>query len=140
VLAILAVYGGDWALAQARLDDIRIETALEPPAVVADGQSSIVLTVRVTERGEPRANDLVQSWLAVGSGLLIPEWVYTDENGVAKITYSPNPLTVYDVQDKAEIHVRDVSIGRLIEVGKDIVVEVPLLPPEEEQEKKKIMG
>jgi hypothetical protein len=139
VLVIMAIYGTDWVLAIARLDGILIETTLDPPTVVADGKSSITLTVRVTEQGQPRAHDLLQSWLDTGSGLLIPDWTYTDENGVAQITYSPNPLTQYDVQDKAEIHVRDISIGRLIEVGKDIVVEVPLVEPEE-QEQKKIMG
>lgn len=135
-LIVVMIYGTDWAISTARLDEIILKTILDPPNVAADGKSSIVLTVQVTEHGQPRANDLLQSWLDTGSGLLIPEWVYTDENGMAQITYTPNPLTKYDLQDKSEIHVRVISIGRLIEVGKDIVVEVPLTPAEEQEQKK----
>jgi hypothetical protein len=136
VAFVLAVHGTDWMLATARLDDVVIETSLDPPSVVADGKSSVVLTVRVTERGQPRAGDLVQSWLDTGSGHLVPQWVYTDDNGTAKINLTPNAMTRYEVQDRAEIHVRDVSIGRLIEVGKDTVVVVPLAGPEEQEEQK----
>ena len=135
-LIVVMIYGTDWAISTARLDEIILKTTLDPPNVAADGKSSIVLTVQVTEHGQPRANDLLQSWLDTGSGLLIPEWVYTDENGMAQITYTPNPLTKYDLQDKSEIHVRVISIGRLIEVGKDIGVEVPLTPAEEQEQKK----
>lgn len=135
-LIVVMIYGTDWAISTARLDRIFIEATLEPSSVAADGKSSIVLTVQVTEHGQPRVNDLLQSWLDTGSGLLIPEWVYTDENGIAQITYTPNPLTKYDLQDKSEIHVRVITIGRLIEVGKDIVVEVPLTPAEEQEQKK----
>ena len=130
VALLLVPLGIDWMLATARLDDILIETTLDPPSVVADGKDSMVLTIRVTENGSPRVHDLVQSWLDVGSGLLVPQWVYTDENGVAEINFTPNAMTQYEVQDKAEIHVRDINIGRLIEVGKDIVVVVPLVVPQ----------
>ena len=65
-----------------------------------------------------------------GGGLLVPQWIYTDENGRAEIEYTPNPATPYDLEQGVLIHVLDTSIGRLIEVGKEVVVEVPLIAPE----------
>jgi len=134
VAFILVVCGADWVWASARLNDVVIDASLDKTSIVADGKDSVVLTIRVTENGEPRAGDLVQSWIDVGSGFLVPQWVYTDDNGVAHIKFTPNAMTQYEVQDRAEIHIRDINIGRLIEVGKDIVVVVPLAVPEEQTE------
>lgn len=132
VVALLAlVLATDWMLAIRRLDDIRIETSLQPPGVVADGKSSTVLTVRVTEGGEPRSNDLLQLWLGPSGGLLRPTWVYTDQDGTARITYQPNPPNAYEPQDVIEVHIMDTSIGRLIEVGKRHQVQIPLVEPEQ---------
>jgi hypothetical protein len=126
---IVAVLGADYALATAQLDDVVIETSLDPPRVAADGRNSVVITVRITQNGRPRANDLVQAWIGSGSGLLIPNWVITDEHGTARITYTPNPYSPYDPQEAAEIRMMDTSIGRLVEVSKRHTVRVPLLEP-----------
>ncbi|MBM3303082.1 MAG: hypothetical protein FJY85_24450 [Deltaproteobacteria bacterium] len=126
----------DFAVAHSRLGKVIIEASLDPPSVVADGKSSAVLTIRVTERGKPRVHDLLQLWFEVGRGTLVPDWVYTDERGIATVVYSPNPLTQYDVQDKSRIHIYDLGIGRLIEVGKNMIVDVPLIAPEEQARKK----
>ena len=136
VLLVLIVFGVDWAIASAQLDSIAIEVVLEPPTVVADGKDSVTLAVRVTEGGKPRRGDLIQSWLDVGSGLLTPTFTYTDEDGNATIVFTPNAMTPYEVQDRAEIHLRDISIGRLIEVGKDTVVTVPLVLASEPTEQR----
>lgn len=133
---MLLACGADWAVARSRLGMVLLETVLEPASVVADGKSTIVLTVRVTERGRPRAGDLLQAWLDVGSGLLKPTWVYTDQDGIARISFTPNAMTPYEVQDRAQIHVRDTTIGWLIEVGKDVTVTVPLILPVEPAEQK----
>jgi hypothetical protein len=133
---VLAIPCGiDWALAQSRLPGIEVTSTLSQPSVVADGKSEIDVVIRVTENGVPRANDLLQSWIDIGGGLLQPMWVYTDENGEATLTFAPNPITQYDVQDRAAIHVRDISIGRLVEVGKDVVVDIPLTAPQEEEQR-----
>ena len=130
VLVLLAgILTGDWLVSKARLNDIAIEGYLDPPVVVADGRQSTVLTLRITQDGQPRVGDLVQSFLETGSGLLIPEWAYTDEQGSIAITYSPNPLTAYDLEQKTVIQVSDISIGHLVEVGKDWSVEVGLEAP-----------
>ena len=71
---LLAVVGVDWLQAQARLDNIVIEGQLDPPQVIANGKDTIVLTVRVTEDGRPRANTLLQAWLESGGGYFIPQW------------------------------------------------------------------
>ena len=92
----LAAIGGDWVQAQARLPNISITGQLDQPKVIADGKSSILLNVRVTENGQPRANALLQAWLESGGGLLIPEWIYTDEDGRAEYTYTPNAAGPYD--------------------------------------------
>jgi hypothetical protein len=137
LLALMAVpFFVDWAWASSRLDQIVIETALDHPELVADGKDSVVLTIRITENGKPRAGDLVQSWLDIGSGLLVPQWVYTDQDGAAVINFTPNAMTQYAVQDRAVIHIKDVSIGRLIEVGKEHLVEIPLSAPQEPEEDK----
>ena len=131
IAALAAILIVDWGLATARLDDIIIESWVDPPSVVADGKSSTIITIRVTENGEPRARDLVQLWLGRGGGILTPMWVFTDENGMAEIEYRPNPYSSYDPQEGAEVQIKDISIGRLAEVGKRHQVEIPLLKPED---------
>jgi len=135
VLGVLAlagvILGVDYRLAVARLDSVVIATSIEPPQAVADGHSSVVITFRVTEDGDPRGNDLVQAWLGRGAGLLTPNWIVTDERGMARITYTPNPYSPYDPQDAAEIHISDTSIGRLVEVEKLHVARVPLIDPDQ---------
>lgn len=69
---------------------------------------------------------LFSFWLRKGGGLLTPNWVYTDENGMFIVTYTPNPYSRYDPQDGAEIAVLDTSIGRLVEVGKQSAVIIGL--------------
>ena len=134
VLAVLvlvaAVAGTDWMLSNARLKNVRIETSLEPTAVVADGESSTTIELRVTEHGKPRANVLVQLWIDTGSGLLIPEWVLTNEDGVAHAVYTPNVAGPYDPQDEALVYVMDTTVGRIIEVDKRVLLHIPLVVPE----------
>jgi len=127
VAAILAV---DWALASGRLPDIEIATQLETPAVIADGRHTATFVVKVTEKGVPRANDLLQIWLTQGSGQLVPQWTFTDDRGEARVSFTPNPYNRYDPQDHVEISIMDTNIGRLIEVGKRDSVTIPLVIPE----------
>ncbi len=126
---LLAAIGIDWAQARARLPNISIEGQLDQPKVVADGKSSIVLTVRVAENGQPRANVLLQAWLESGGGLLIPEWTYTDAEGQAEYTYTPNAAGPYDLQEPTIVHVIDINVGRLFEVDKHYRIEVPVEAP-----------
>ena len=125
----LAAIGGDWVQAQARLPNISITGQLDQPKVIADGKSSILLNVRVTENGQPRANALLQAWLESGGGLLIPEWIYTDEDGRAEYTYTPNAAGPYDLQEATIAHVIDIGLGRLFEVDKHYRVEIPVEAP-----------
>jgi hypothetical protein len=136
VVAVLVLFPftADWALATARLPNIDIQGSLSSPDVVADGKNSVEITIRVTENGAPRANDTLQTWIDVGGGLLLPQWAFTDDNGEAVIKFSPNPQTQYDTVQTAVLHIRDTSIGRLIEVSKDLTVEVPLTAPTEEKQ------
>jgi hypothetical protein len=131
-VAVLLVvpFAAEWMWARARVGDILMESSLDSPSVVADGKDSVVLTVRVTEEGKPRGGDLLQTWIDDGSGLFVPDWAYADGQGMAEFTFWPNPTTRYDSQDAAVLHIRDVSIGRLIEVGKDLTVTVPLAASE----------
>jgi hypothetical protein len=126
VIAILAV---DYAMASARLSGIVVETTLETPEVIADGKDSATFVVRITEDGQPRVGDLLQLWLIKGSGQLVPRWAFTDEQGMAEITFTPNPYNRYDPQDAVEIEIMDTSIGRLIEVGKRGRIAIPLVKP-----------
>jgi hypothetical protein len=127
LIAVLAV---DRGMAQARLGHVQIAAPAEPATVVADGKNSTVVTVRVTEDGRPCAGHLLQAYLGSGAGLLTPGWVFTDQNGTAVITYTPNPYSVYDPQDFVLINVMDTSIGRIIEVDKRQEVRVTLQAPE----------
>ena len=124
----------DWVWASAQIGSVRMDASPMTASVTADSKSSIRITVRITQHGRPRSHDLLQSWIDVGSGLLLPMWVYTDENGLAEFVYTPNAVTPYDVQDHAVIHVRDVSIGRLVEVSKDLQITIQLLPPEDQKQ------
>jgi hypothetical protein len=128
VAAILAV---DWMAATVHLNDILIETSVDPPSVVADGISRTRITVRVTENGQPRAHDLLQIFLAAGAGRVLPGWTYTDKEGMAMIEFTPNQYSEYDPQSGAELEIVDISIGRLIEMGKRKVINIPMLKPEE---------
>jgi len=129
---VVAILTADWAIARARLPGIIIETELETPEVIADGKDSATFIVRVTENGQPRTHDLLQLWLVKGSGQLIPQWAFTDENGESKITFTPNPYNRYDPQDTVEIAIMDTNIGRLIEVGKRTRIAIPLVIPANE--------
>jgi 2-keto-3-deoxy-galactonokinase len=130
IIAVLAVaMVVDWGRASARLSQITITGQLDPPKVVADGTNSTMLTVVVTENGRPRVHTLLQSWLQTGGGLLIPEWAYTDAEGKAQITYTPNPANPYDLEQKTVIHVADTRVGWLIEVVKGYEIEVPIEAP-----------
>jgi len=128
VVMVLAV---DRMAAAVRLNNILIETSVDPPSVVADGISRTRITVRVTENGQPRAHDLLQIFLVAGSGRVLPGWVNTDNEGMAVIEFTPNQYSVYDPVDGAELKILDMNIGRLIEVGKSKVINIPLLKPEE---------
>ncbi|NLE46429.1 MAG: hypothetical protein GX620_17070 [Chloroflexi bacterium] len=129
IAAFAVIAGADWASAQARLSDVHIDVALDPHEVVADGQSSTVVTMCVTDRRGPRAGALLQLWIQSGSGLLVPEWVITDENGCAQSRYTPNPSSPYDPSDTALIYVMDTTLGRIIEVDSRQLIQIPLAPP-----------
>jgi hypothetical protein len=130
VALVIVVFGADWMLARSRLDNIAVAMSANPERVVANGTDKTTITVRFTEDGQPRVGDLIQLWLVKGSGQLSPTWVYTDAAGVVVVTYTPNPYSRYEPQDGAEIAVLDTSIGRLIEVGKQSSIVVPLDKPE----------
>ena len=131
ILALLIlVFGGDWLIARSRLDNIAIAIQADPDNVVANGKDGSTVTIRITEGGQPRAHDLVQLWLNKGGGLLSPNWVYTDDDGMITVSYTPNPYSRYDPQDGAEIAILDTSIGRLIEVGKQSSVRIRLVKPD----------
>ena len=123
------ILGFDVLLSHARLQTISIEAQITPSRVVADGKSSAIITVGVTEKGRPRAGDLLQVWLQSGGGIIRPEMVYTNDHGQAEIRYTPNPANPYDLVDRALIHVADISIGRLVEVDKHFVIELPVEAP-----------
>lgn len=139
VVVALIPFGVDWTLATARLPNIDMQVSLSAPQVTADGKDSVQITVRITENGAARVNDTLQTWIDVGGGLLLPQWIFTDEHGEAVVKFSPNPQTKYDVVETAVLHIRDTSIGHLIEVSKDVTVEVPLIAPTE-QEQNSIFG
>ena len=129
--AILAIASADWAVSTVRLANVVIESHLDPPQVLADGKSSTTITLYITERGRPRAGDLVQLWIDSGSGLVIPDWVITDEHGKVQTQYTPNAASIYDPHDEAHIYAMDVDIGQVIEVGKRHLVVVPLIAPKD---------
>ena len=129
--AILAIASADWAVSTVRLTDVVIESHLDPPEVLADGRSSTTITLHITDKGRPRAGDLVQLWIDSGSGLVIPDWVITDEHGIARTQFSPNAASIYDPHDEARIYAMDIDIGRVIEVGKRHLVVVPLIAPKD---------
>ena len=130
VVVIVAILTADWALASARLDRISLTTRLETPSVIADGKHAATFVVQVTESGQPRAGDLLQIWLVKGSGQLIPQWAFLDDQGTAQITFTPVPYNRYDPQEAAVIYISDTSIGRLIEVGKRGSISIPLVQPD----------
>ena len=129
LLILFALLVVDWVQAQIRLANVSIEGQLDKAKVISDGEDSIVLTIRVTENGQPRVDDTLQAWLQPGNGLMIPEWSYTDENGEVQITFTPNPATPYDVEVDTVINVIDINIGRWLEVDKRFSIEVPVEAP-----------
>ena len=129
LLLMLALLAADFIQSLVRLNNVVIEGEFNKEKVVSDGEDSIVLTVRVTENGQPRVNDTLQAWLQPGNGLMIPEWAYTDENGEIEITFTPNPATAYDLKTDSIINVIDINIGRWLEVDKSFSIEVPVEIP-----------
>lgn len=129
IALLIALVGADWIQAQARLDNIVFEGTLDPPQVIANGTDSIVLTVRVTENGQPRANTTLQAWLETGGGFFVPQWTYTDEEGMATFTYTPNAAGPYDLLEPTVIHVIDINVANIFEVDKHFLIEVPVQTP-----------
>ena len=129
LLLISTVLFVDWFRAESNLKNINISVSADPSTIIADGKNQSILTVHVTENGRPRVNDLMQSYLSSGSGLLIPQWAFTDQNGIARITYTPTPFSPYDPTNGVVIVVLDTNIGRIIEVDKEQIVEVKLQAP-----------
>lgn len=129
LLLILALLAADFIYAMVRLNNVLIEGEFNKDKVISNGEDSIVLTIRVTENGQPRVNDTLQAWLQPGNGLMIPEWAYTDENGEVEITFTPNPATAYDIKTDSIINVIDINIGRWLEVDKSFSIQVPVEVP-----------
>ena len=102
-----------------------------PESVIADGNHSAVFEVSVTTDSKVRSGDLMQCWIVKGEGKLRPQWFFLDENGEAQITFIPNALTRYS-DNPAELAIRDTSIGRIIETGKEVIITVDLLEAEKE--------
>lgn len=141
VLVLTSPFITDWLLAKARLSHISVETSLDKETVIADGKSEVVITIKISQDGKPRVNDLVQAWIQQGSGLLRPQWVYTDEQGNAQMTFEPNPLSPYDNQEEAIISIVNISVGNLIEVRKEASVLIPLEKPnQDDAAPKSILG
>jgi hypothetical protein len=126
LLIVVAVFVGDWVVAQVRLGHMQIDARAEPPVVVADGKNATTLAIAVTEDGQPCVNYLLQLYFSTGAGLLVPSWVYTDDKGTARVVYTPNPYSPYDANDTVLINVMDTSVGRLIEVDKRQEVNITL--------------
>jgi len=129
-LIILGPLAFDWLTAQAQVDRVKFDYTLSPARVVADGKSSTTVTLRVTQDGQPRANDMLQIWFEVGGGMVTPDTAFTDSNGQITITYRPNPANAYDPTDFTQIAIMDASIGRLIEVRKQESIKIPLVMPQ----------
>jgi hypothetical protein len=126
---VLLVLFIDWASANSQMNKINMDISVDSPEVIADGKNSVNLTILVTEEGRPRVNDLIQCYLKSGSGLLIPQWAFTDEDGKAQVVYTPTPFSPYDPIDFVVIVVMDTSIGRIVEVDKVQTVNVKLKAP-----------
>ena len=58
-----------------------------------------------------------------------PEWNYTDEEGYAEYTYTPNAAGPYDLQEDTIAHVIDINVGRLFEVDKHYRIQIPIEAP-----------
>jgi len=129
-LIILGPLAFDWLNAHAQVDRVKFDYTLSPAQVVADGKSSTTVTLRVTQDGKPRANDMLQIWFEVGGGMVTPDTAFTDSNGQITITYRPNPANAYDPTDFTQIAIMDASIGRLIEVRKQESIKIPLIMPQ----------
>lgn len=126
---VLGLVGADWLQAQARLNNITFEGSFNPPSIEANGKDTIVLTVYVKENGRPRVNTLLQAWLESGGGFFVPQWTYTDEEGRASFSYTPNAAGPYDLLEPTVIHIIDVNVGRILEVNKHFLIEAPVTTP-----------
>lgn len=131
MVVIVLLLAGDWGLSTVRSDQVHMALSLSPPRVVADGKHKTVLTIQITETGRPRVHDLLQIWLASGGGVLLPQWVYTDRTGQARVVYQPNPASPYDLQTDTTLTVQDNSLGHLIEVTKQAHVRIVLIAPKQ---------
>jgi hypothetical protein len=130
LVVIMGVFALDWMISSARLGNMAVTATLETPNVIADGKHTATFVVQFTENGKPRAKDLVQLWLIKGSGQLVPQWAFLDDQGMARISFTPVPYNKYDPQDRVLINFKDTSVGRLIEVGKEGSVSIPLILPD----------
>ena len=133
VLAIIVgvlvlVFIADIAISFAKLKNIEIVFDV-PDKMVASGTNKLTINVQVLENGIPRAGDMVQCWIVVGNGKLLPSYFFLDDEGKAVTVFTPTKMDRYSPKT-AQLIFEDISIGKLIEVSKRTTLDVDLLEEE----------
>jgi hypothetical protein len=124
---ILLVFGVDYLISVVRIKNT-VFVMDHPPRAMADSEAKVEFHLQVTEKGRPRAGDLMQAWVQQGDGKLLPLFFFLDEDGRGVLTLTPNVLSLYS-KNPLIITVYDLSIGKIVERGKKETYSIELYKP-----------
>lgn len=125
---VVLVFFADVVVSAAKIKNIEFIFDA-PDKMISSGTNKLTINVQVLENGKPRSGDMVQCWIVVGNGKLLPSYFFLDEEGKAVTVFTPTKKDRYSPKT-AELFFEDISIGRLIEVSKKATFYVDLLGEE----------
>ncbi len=129
VALLVIVLGGGWVIDFATASNVGLQARISPAVLPADGYSSGRFLVRVTNAdGSPRASDTIEV-LRQGTGSFDRTRALTDARGEALFLYTTSRSNKYQPAQPVPVLVTDTSLGRLIEIDKNVTVSINVVNP-----------
>ncbi len=129
VALLVIVLGGGWAIDFATAGGVSLQARISPSVLPADGFSSGRFVVRATNAdGSPRAGDTIEV-LRQGTGAFDRTRALTDAGGVALFLYTTSRSNKYQPAQPVPVIVTDTSLGRLIEIDKNVTISINVVDP-----------
>ena len=125
ILAVILTFTIDLIVAHSKLKNIEFVVSAADE-IIANGSNKYPIKMSVREKGKVRSGDMVQAFLVMGGGKLLPSYLFLDEQGQGETWYTPTKLSPYSPAS-AEIAVEVITIGKLIEVKKKARIFMKLL-------------
>jgi hypothetical protein len=130
IVLVLVIYGGSWLVDDVTASSVRLQATIAPRILPADGQSTGLFTVRVTNPdGTPRVGDTVEVLDESSAGVFDRTRALTDQHGDATYHFTTSKSNVYQPAGPVPVLVTDTSLGHLVEVDKNLTVTISTVDP-----------